>query len=137
MRLSGESSDSLSKENYMIITLCSTGKDLQSKVDERFGRATYFVFYNTATEEKIVIENSAKDAKGGAGALAVQQLVDNNSELLIAPEVGPQALQALNKFKIPAYKQGDVTTIQDAITAWENNKLEMIKNPGNKGLHKA
>jgi predicted Fe-Mo cluster-binding NifX family protein len=121
----------------MILALCSTGKELQSRVDERFGRTAFFLFYNTDTAESIVIENSAKEAKGGAGALAVQQLVDNQAELLIAPEVGPQALEALNKFKIPAYKQGVVTTVQDAIKAWENKTLDSIKDPGNKGLHKA
>jgi len=121
----------------MIIALCSTGKDLLSKVDKRFGRAAYFVFYNTDTTEMSVIENSAKEAQGGAGALAVQQLVNNNTEIVIAPEVGPQALEALNKFKIPAYKQGDVQTVQNAIDAWENKTLEIIEDPGHKGLHRA
>jgi predicted Fe-Mo cluster-binding NifX family protein len=121
----------------MIIALCSTGEDLDSKVDERFGRATYFLIYNTENSEFTCIENSAKNAKGGAGALAVQQIVDHKAELVIAPEVGPQALDALKKFNIPAYKQGGVTTVQDAIAAWNNKELKIIEAPGNKGLHKA
>lgn len=121
----------------MIIALCSKGEGLESKVDERFGRATNFIFYNTDNSSFSSINNTAKDAKGGAGALAVQQLVDNKAEIIIAPEVGPQALDALKKFKINAYKQGNVATIQDAIQAWEKKELSIIDEPGNKGLHKA
>jgi len=68
--------------------------------------------------------------------LAVQQLVNNKSELLIAPEVGPQALDALKKFNIPAYKQGMSKTVKEAVGAWESGSLKLIKDPGNKGLHK-
>jgi predicted Fe-Mo cluster-binding NifX family protein len=121
----------------MIIALCSKGDNLESQVDERFGRAANFIFYNSETSVFSSIINTAKDAKGGAGALAVQQLVDNNAEILIAPEVGPQAMEALKKFKITPFKQGDVSTIQDAVTAWKNKKLQMIEVAGNKGLHKA
>ncbi len=120
----------------MIIALCSTGDAMESPVDERFGRAAYFLFYNTITSEMVSVINEAKTAKGGAGALAVQLLVNNKAELLIAPEVGPQALDALKKFKIPAFKQGENTTPELAVLAWGNGSLEMIKDPGNKGLHK-
>lgn len=121
----------------MIIALCSTGDSMQSPLDERFGRASFFLFYNTETSEMVSVINEAKTAQGGAGALAVQQLVNNKAELLIAPEVGPQALDALKKFNIPAYRQGGNKTPALAVEAWKNGSLEMIKDPGNKGLHKA
>lgn len=121
----------------MIIALCSTGNTIDSPVDDRFGRASNFVFYNTTDSQITSIKNEAKTAKGGAGALAVQQLVNNKAELLIAPEVGPQALEALKKFNIPAYKQAMSKTVKEAIEAWQNDSLELIKDPGNKGLHKA
>ena len=121
----------------MKIALCSTGPELESKVDERFGRAAFFVFYNSETKELTAIENSARTASGGAGALAVQQIVDNDAVIVIAPELGPQALDALKQFRIPAYKQGSVKTVQEAITAWENETLTVIKDPGIQGLHKA
>ncbi|MDA3812202.1 MAG: hypothetical protein PF518_17935 [Spirochaetaceae bacterium] len=120
----------------MIIALCSSGKELTSNVDDRFGRASFFHFFNTENSELTVIENNAKDAKGGAGALAVQQLVDHKAEVLIAPELGPQAMEALNKFTIPAFKQGNVKTVNDAITAKKNNELPLIKKAENQGLHK-
>lgn len=121
----------------MIIALCSTGDSMQSTIDERFGRASYFLFYNTESSDMVPVINEAKTAKGGAGALAVQQLVNNKAELLIAPEVGPQALDALKQFKIPVYRQGEKSTAALVIEAWQKGSLELIKDPGNKGMHKA
>ncbi len=121
----------------MKLALCSTGEKLNSTLDERFGRANYFIFYNTESLEMDVIKNSAKEASGGAGGLAVQLLVDNKTEILIAPEIGPQALGALRKFGIPAFKHGSSKTVEDAITAWGNGALKKADKPGNKGLHKA
>ena len=121
----------------MKLALCSTGQEFTSTLDERFGRTNYFIFYNTESSEMDVVENSAREAAGGAGGLAVQQLVDNGVEILIAPEVGPQALDALNRFNIPAFKQGNFKTAERAIAAWGNGELIEIEKPGNKGLHKA
>ena len=121
----------------MRIALCSKGKELTSEVDDRFGRASYFLVYDTESSNITVIENSAKSASGGAGGLAVQQIIDAGGELVVAPEVGPQALDALNKFGIPAFKQGDAKTVAAVIAAWEKGALEKVEKPGNKGLHKA
>lgn len=121
----------------MNIAFCSKGCDLQSPVDDRFGRASFFLVYNTENKEITCIENTAKTAAGGAGSMAVQQLVDNNAELIIAPEVGPQAMDALKKFKIQVYKQNGAKTVEEALKLWEDNKLSIIEEPGAKGLHKA
>ncbi|MBB6481789.1 NifB/NifX family molybdenum-iron cluster-binding protein [Spirochaeta isovalerica] len=121
----------------MNIAFCSTGCDLNSSVDERFGRTTNFLIYKTETGETTCIENRARTAKGGAGALAVQQLVDNNVSVIIAPEVGPQAMDALKKFNITAYNQQGASTVKEALDLWKEEKLSLIEEPGNKGLHKA
>ncbi len=54
----------------MKLALCSTGVELSSTLDERFGRANYFILYNTESSEMDVIKNSAKEAAGGAGGLS-------------------------------------------------------------------
>ena len=121
----------------MIIAFCSSGTVLDSPLSGRFGRADYFLFYNTETKEFTTVENSAKEAAGGAGGQAVQQLVDNNAEALVAPEVGPQAFTALEQFSIPTYRQTGCTTVNSAIEAWTAQKLNKIENPMSRGLHRA
>ena len=121
----------------MTIAFCLKDNDADSALDARFGRAEYFLFYNTESGNANIVSNEAKNAPGGAGAKAVQQMVDNGTECLIAPEVGPQAHDALEAFGIPAYKQGDSLSFRDALSAWEKGDLHRIDKPGNKGLHRA
>jgi len=120
----------------MKIAFCSKGCDLEAQVDERFGRADFFLIYNKETGEYTSVENMAKEAKGGAGALAVQQLVDNEVSVVIAPEAGPQALEALKNFNITVYSQNGAKTVQEALNLWSDEKLDPIEEPGKKGLHK-
>lgn len=121
----------------MIIALCVKGKDLTSELDVRFGRAENFLFFDSESGEFSVVENRSKNASGGAGSSAVQQLIDGNAEIVIAPEVGPSALDALNKFEIPAFKQGNAATVMEAVEAWKAGTLEKVEKAGVKGLHKA
>ncbi|MBN2657164.1 MAG: NifB/NifX family molybdenum-iron cluster-binding protein [Spirochaetales bacterium] len=121
----------------MNIAFCSTGCELKSELDDRFGRTTYFLIYKTETSEIICIENEARMAKGGAGSQAVQQLIDHNVSVVIAPEVGPQAMDALKRFNITPYNQKGAKTVEEALALWKDEKLPLIEEPGAKGLHKA
>lgn len=120
----------------MNIAFCSTGCDLQSPLDNRFGRASFFLVYNQDSGEVTCIENTARSAAGGAGTMAVQQLVDNKAELVIAPEVGPQAMDALKKFNMKVFNQKGAKTAEEALVLYKENKLSIIEEPGAKGLHK-
>jgi len=120
----------------MNIAFCSKGCDSESELDERFGRADFFLIYNRENDSYTPVENRAKEAKGGAGALAVQQLVDNKVSVVIAPEAGPQAIEALKKFNISIYSQKGAKTVQEALELWSQGKLDPIEEPGNKGLHR-
>ena len=121
----------------MIVSLCAKGSDLSSEVDPRFGRCDYFLFYNTEDGSCTAVSNSAKDAAGGAGVLACQIVGDNGAGVVIAPELGPQAMDALIQMGIPAYAQGDSKTANDALNAWKNNGLKEIKKAENTGLRRA
>lgn len=121
----------------MNIAFCSTGTDRTSKLDQRFGRTEFFVVINTETNEVHHFVNEAKNASGGAGPQAIQQLVDNNIEIVIAPEIGPKAYDAMVTMGIKAYAQGQLTTIEEAYTAWKNNDLQEIQSSTGKGLHRA
>ncbi len=121
----------------MIIAFCSTGTTMDAPLSGRFGRADYFLFFNTETKDVTARENSAKNAAGGAGSQAVQQLVDAGAEAVIAPETGPQAFTALEQFSITPYRQGSSANAADALEAFNNNALQVIENPMAKGLHKA
>lgn len=121
----------------MNVAFCVTGTDRNNPLDQRFGRAAYYGILETETGSYRVVENSAKDASGGAGTQAIQVLVDQSVNVVIAPEVGPKAFEAMKQMGIRGYKQGSATTVDAALAAWKNNQLEEVTEPGNTGLHRA
>ena len=121
----------------MKLAFCLTENAQDALLDRRFGRSGYFGIFDTESGGFKGIDNLAKNESGGAGAMAVQLLVDSGIDALIAPEVGPQALDALQQLGIDAYRQGACGTIAAAFEAWNCGSLEKIEKPTVKGLHRA
>jgi len=97
-----------------------------SNVCISFGRAPYFMFFNTETKETTFIENEAADSQGGAGIKAAQTLVDAGTEVLLTPRCGENAAIVLQKAKIKMYKTLP-GSVEDNLVAYENGKLEMLE----------
>ncbi|MBE9536149.1 MAG: NifB/NifX family molybdenum-iron cluster-binding protein [Proteobacteria bacterium] len=100
----------------MKLCITSSGKDMDSKVDERFGRAPYFLIIDTDTIEFKTVKNSALLLGRGAGVSAAQIISDNGAEALLTGIVGPNAFAALRSAKIKIYEGvsgGD--TVKDAL----------------------
>ena len=59
----------------MKIAISSTGKDLESNIDIKFGRCNYFLIVDIKNKEiksVKVIENTAQAQAGGAGIMAAR-----------------------------------------------------------------
>ena len=108
----------------MLIAVSSKGLDLNSPVDERFGRANYFIIYNTDSKsfETLNNETNAK-ASQGVGVKTVELLSGKNIDLVISGNFGPQAFRALNTAGIKAalWSKGKVS---EAVELACNDKLE-------------
>jgi predicted Fe-Mo cluster-binding NifX family protein len=92
------------RRHTMKLCITSTGKTLESKVDERFGRAPYFLIVDTETKEFHAVKNTALTTGRGAGVVAVQALSDLGAGALLTGIVGPNAFQALKAAGIKAYE---------------------------------
>ncbi len=108
----------------LIIT--STGQDLDSPVEIRFGRSPYFVHFNVESGEKKCVANPGKDASGGAGVKAVQFLVDAGIDVLITGKVGPHAESALKETGIRVYGVAPTLTVKEALEHFGQGKLKQI-----------
>ena len=81
----------------MKIAVTSTGPGIDSTVDERFGRARYFLVVDLETENVETIDNTANmEAKQGAGVQAAQEVVNQGAQWILTGHVGPKAFQALS-----------------------------------------
>ncbi len=79
----------------MKIALSSTGKDLASDVDVRFGRAPYFILVDSETMNYEVIENPNVQVGGGAGVGSAKIVVEKGAQVVISGNIGPNAFQVL------------------------------------------
>ncbi len=84
----------------MKVALTSTGNSLESKLDRRFGRCSYFVIYDSETKGIEIIPNPNKDAQEGAGPASVQVVASRNVQKIISGEFGIKIKSLLDSLKI-------------------------------------
>jgi len=80
--------------------ISSTGNNLNSSFDLRFGRAAWFCLLNEETGETRFYENENKEASHGAGTKTVEKVVELGVSKVISGDFGPKAKELLEKFNI-------------------------------------
>lgn len=114
----------------MKIGISSTGKDLESDVDMRFGRCPYFLIVKIEDKEiKEVksIENTAAMQAGGAGVTSAQIVANEKVEAVITVNMGPRAFSVFAQLGIKVYQgQGK---IKDVVQQFIDGKLTEISAP--------
>jgi predicted Fe-Mo cluster-binding NifX family protein len=120
----------------MKIAVSAAGKTIVSLLDMRFGRCEYFQIHDTESGEIKVLENQGKNASGGAGISASNQLIDENIDVIITGNLGPNAFEIIEKSGVKAYKC-DGIVIAEAIEKYKKGELEEIKmsGPAHHGAH--
>ncbi len=113
----------------MKIGISSDGENLDSFLDLRFGRCRYFVIYDTESNEVKVVENGGQSSKGGAGIAAAQQLIDENVDVVITGNLGPNAFELIEKANIKVFKSESIL-LKSVIEKYKNGELEELKNSG-------
>jgi predicted Fe-Mo cluster-binding NifX family protein len=108
----------------MKIAITSTGRELSSDVDPRFGRAAYFLMFDTDSLEYEAIENKQNiNLPQGAGIQAGKAIVDNQAKALITGNCGPKAFQVLQSAGIDLFL-GARGKVIDAINDYKGGKLK-------------
>lgn len=80
--------------------ITSTGSSLESKLDQRFGRCSYFAVYDDQTEETEFIINPNKEAHEGAGPASVQLVASKKVGQVISGEFGIKIKSLLETLNI-------------------------------------
>jgi predicted Fe-Mo cluster-binding NifX family protein len=111
--------------DYMLICISSTGDSLGSTLDPRFGRAAYFVFYDTEAMEHEIIENSAAVSGSGAGITSSQGIVDKGVGAVITGNMGPNAMNVLKAAEVKIY-YGENISVKENIEKFQKNLLKEI-----------
>lgn len=109
----------------MKIAIASQGSELTSMVDPRFGRARYFILYDTEEDSWNVIDNSQNtEAAHGAGVQTAQRVIDSGATMIVSGNYGPKAAGILEAAGI-ATTMWSEGTVADAIELAKSNRLPM------------
>lgn len=107
----------------MKIAISAEGKELNDKMDTRFGRAKGFIIYETETGKADYIDNYQNlESAQGAGIQSARTVIDAGAEALVTGNVGPKAFTALNSANISIYLFNG-GSINEAITAFKEGKI--------------
>lgn len=100
-------------------------EDDQTKVSMVFGRAPYYLIYDTENKSDELKKNPAAESSGGAGIQAAQFIVDSKVDVLITPRCGENSAEVLNEAEVKIFKSegNDVAT---NLTAFQENKLSLL-----------
>jgi len=113
----------------MKIAISSTGNNLESEVDARFGRCNYFLIVeieNKKIKDFKAIENTGKDQVGGAGITAGEIVAKQKVDAIITVNLGPRAFSVFEQFEIKIYQgQGK---IKNVVQEFIDGKLKELSN---------
>ena len=117
----------------MRIAVSAKGKDLDSRVDMRFGRAEAFIIYDTETGSLEWFDNRANlDLTQGAGIQSARNVAAQGVEYVITGHCGPKAYRGLSSAGIRVIV-GASGTVREAIGNFEAGELEPAEEPDVEG----
>ena len=77
------------------VAVSATGGSIHGQVEERFGRAPYFVVVDPETMKFGLITNHSTTAAHGAGPRTAALLAEQGVGVVITGRIGPKAAEAL------------------------------------------
>jgi len=117
----------------MKIAITATGTDLSSQMDQRLGRAPYFLMIDSETLDFFVIENRQNlNLPQGAGIQAGKTIVDNGADVVITGNCGPKAYEVLGQAGINVIT-GASGRIRSVIESYNKGEFNISNAPNVEG----
>lgn len=105
------------------------GKEIDSQMDPRFGRAQYIVILDQNGAILEAVDNSQNlNAMRGAGIQAAKTLADKKVDVLLTGHCGPNAFTTLKAagIKVGVEQSG---TIREALARYKRNEVSFADQP--------
>lgn len=117
------------------VVICTETNSQDKPVSERFARTNYFCLYDRKLDSYTFYVNTAKEEMSGAGGKAVKQLSTYNTDVVLVPEIGPKAYDALNAFELKAFQYPKDSSVKEAIELFYKGELKEVSAPSTIGKH--
>ncbi len=112
----------------MKIAVSSSGNDLDSQVDPRFGRCAYFVIVETADMSYEAFDNENISLGGGAGIQSSQFVASKDVKAVITGNCGPNAVQTLSVSQVEIFV-GHSGTVREVIEKYMKGNIKSTSTP--------
>jgi predicted Fe-Mo cluster-binding NifX family protein len=123
-------------DHIMKVAISANGKNLESSIDERFGRCRYFIIVETDDLSYKVLENTNADLSASAGIQSASLVASKGVEAVITGNCGPKAMQvfAATTIKVIIGQRG---MVKDAVEKFKSGDLSPSTHgnvPGKSGV---
>lgn len=113
----------------MKTAISATSGNIDAPLDKRFGRADYFLIVQMPEELLQVIQNKDQAPVRGAGIAMAQTIVENQVDVVITGQVGPNAMRVLKAAGIRMVA-GIPGSVRENLQWLSQEKLERIQEHG-------
>jgi predicted Fe-Mo cluster-binding NifX family protein len=110
----------------MKVAVSSSGKELDSQIDPRFGRCAYFIICDTDDMNFEAFKNESAMLGGGAGIQSAQFVASKGAGAVITGNCGPNAVRTLEAAGIRLFA-GESGTVKQAVERFKNNELKVTQ----------
>ncbi|MDK2891652.1 NifB/NifX family molybdenum-iron cluster-binding protein [Methanohalophilus sp.] len=110
----------------MKICVPSSGEDINSNIDDRFGRCSYFVIVDSENMDTTAFRNPASSATGGAGIQAAQEIINHDVNVLLVNNIGPNAHQVISAAGVELFEMHG-NTVAEAVKKYLSEGAEGLE----------
>jgi len=117
----------------MKLAFPTSGNDLASTLDGRFGRAQRFLIVDTDSGAFTLVENGTNtDASQGAGIQSAQAVIGSGAAALVTSHCGPKAFKVFQAAKFPVL-QCTIAPISLLVEQFKAEAFSEMTGPDNAG----
>ncbi len=112
----------------MKVLVSATGGSLDSPVDQRFGRAPFYIIVDTEKEDDYeAIQNPFAMAPSSAGISSAQLAIQKGVKAVISGAVGPNASMVLMSAGIKIYSEPEPISVKEALEKLKSKSYSEAK----------
>ena len=112
----------------MKIAVSSSGNNLDSQIDPRFGRCANFIVVDTENMDFEAFDNESIALGGGAGIQAAQFVASKGAKAILTGNVGPNAVKTLAAAGVAVFV-GQSGTVGEALERYKRGDLQSTSAP--------
>jgi len=112
----------------MKVAVSSSGTNLDSQIDPRFGRCAHFVIVNTDDMSFEAFDNEGMALGGGAGIQSSQFVASKGAGAIITGNIGPNAVQTLSATGVEIF-MGQTGSVGEAVERYRRGEIKPEGSP--------